>query len=54
MTLAEYYTIIFNMTQHHNYSVTDLESMYPFERDIYYGMLVDLIKEQQKEHQESF
>jgi hypothetical protein len=32
---------IFGMKQHHNWSVLDLENMYPFELNIY----VDLLKE---------
>jgi hypothetical protein len=31
---------------HHKYSLTELENMIPWERQIYVQMLVDLIKEQ--------
>ena len=32
--------------QHHNYSLSDLENMMPWEREIYLDMLVTWIKEQ--------
>jgi hypothetical protein len=32
--------------QHHKYSLSELESMLPWERDVYVGMLVDYIKEE--------
>jgi len=32
--------------QHHNYSLSDLENMLPWERDIYVDMLVTYIKEE--------
>ena len=30
--------------QHHKYSLTELENMIPFERDIYVQMLMDYLK----------
>tara|TARA_B100001057_G_C22065652_1_gene649957 strand:- start:83 stop:220 length:138 start_codon:yes stop_codon:yes gene_type:complete len=32
--------------QHHNYSLSDLENMMPWEREIYIDMLVTHIKEE--------
>lgn len=32
--------------QHHHYSLTEIESMMPWEREIYVAMLVDYIKEE--------
>ena len=32
--------------QHHNYSLSDLEDMLPWEREIYVDMLVTYIKEE--------
>ena len=32
--------------QHHNYSLSDLENMLPWERDIYVDMLITYIKEE--------
>ena len=36
------------MVQHHKYSLSELESMYPFERDLYVDMLKDYLKEEQQ------
>lgn len=32
--------------QHHKYSLTELENMMPWERDIYIGMLIQYIEEE--------
>jgi len=32
--------------QHHKYSLTELENMVPWEREIYIMMLIDYIKEE--------
>ena len=32
--------------QHHKYSITEIENMIPWERDIYVGLLVNYIKEE--------
>ena len=34
------------MMQHHNYSLTELENMMPWEREIYVGLLMEYIKEE--------
>jgi len=34
------------MTQEHKYSISDLENCYPFERDIYVGLLNLKIQEE--------
>ena len=38
--------------QHHNYSLSDLENMLPWEREIYVDMLVEHIKEENKRQKE--
>ena len=38
--------------QHHNYSLSDLENMLPWEREIYVDMLVQHIKEEKRKRQE--
>ncbi len=40
------------MAQHHKYSITEIEGMVPYERDLYFGMIVDYV-EKQKEAQQS-
>jgi hypothetical protein len=39
------------MAQHHKYSISDVEDMMPFERDIFIEMIMDHI-EKQKEQME--
>jgi len=34
------------MMQHHKYSLTELEDMMPWEREIYIGLLMEHIKEE--------
>ena len=38
--------------QHHNYSLSDLENMIPWEREIYLDMLIEHIKEEKKRREE--
>ena len=38
--------------QHHKYSLTELENMMPWERDIYVQMLVAYIKEQKEKEKQ--
>lgn len=45
MSLIDYYRIIFSMAQHHKYSIAEIENLIPYERDIYFTMLVNYIKE---------
>jgi len=40
------------MIQHHNYSLTDLENMIPWEREIYVGLLLEYIEEEKKKMEE--
>ena len=38
--------------QHHNYSLTELENMMPWEREVYVDMVVNWIKEENKRIEE--
>ena len=38
--------------QHHKYSLTELENMIPWEREIYVDMLMEYIKEENKKQEE--
>ena len=44
--LENYYILNFALMQHHNYSLTEIENMMPYERDIYTTMLESHIKEE--------
>ena len=46
--LESYYKTNFALIQHHKYSLTELENMIPWERDIYVSLLVAYIKEEQE------
>lgn len=37
------------MAQHHKYSITELEDMMPFERDLYVDMLVNYLEKEKQE-----
>jgi len=44
--LESYYKINFAMMQHHKYSLTELESMIPWEREVYLTLLQQYIEEE--------
>lgn len=46
--LMNFYKTNFNLMQFHKYSLTELENMIPWERQLY----IDLLKEHLKEHNE--
>jgi len=46
--LESYYKINFALMQHHKYSLTEIENMMPWEREIYLGLLQEHIKEEKE------
>ena len=53
--LASYYKLNFALMQHHKYSLTELENMMPWEREIYVSLLQQYVEEenlkaQQQQH----
>ena len=46
MDLANYFKLNFALMQYHKYSLTELENMLPWEREIYMGLLQNYIKEE--------
>jgi len=38
--------------QHHKYSLTELDNMMPWEREIYVGLVVEHVKEENKKQEE--
>lgn len=38
----------FALMQHHHYSLTELDNMLPFEREIYVAMLLQYLEEQKQ------
>ena len=45
--LESYYKINFALMQHHKYSLTEIENMMPWERDIYVGLLRQHLEEEE-------
>lgn len=37
------------MAQHHKYSIDEIESMMPYERDVYFELLIDFLKKQEEQ-----
>jgi len=48
---VNYYQTNFSMMQHHHYSLTELEEMMPWEREIYIGLLVKHLEQERIEHE---
>ncbi len=48
-TLSMYYKNIFTLTMHYKYSISDIENMMPFERDIYIDLIDQMIEEQNQQ-----
>ena len=51
--LESYYKINFALMQHHKYSLTEIENMMPWEREVYIGLLQDYIEEENLKAQQS-
>jgi|TARA_Y200000002_G_scaffold269920_1_gene224611 hypothetical protein len=50
--LESYYKTNFALMQHHKYSLTELENMIPWERDIYLTLLQQYIEEEKLKQQQ--
>ena len=46
-----HYETSFSLVQHHKYSITELDNMIPWEREVFLGLLVKHLKEEM-EHKE--
>lgn len=45
-SLTRYYSMVFSLAQHHKYSITEIENLIPYERDLYVDMLMEYLEEQ--------
>jgi len=52
MNLESYYKINFALLQYHKYSLTEIENLIPWERDIYIGMLKQHLEDEKLKHQQ--
>tara|TARA_Y100000992_G_C21227659_1_gene473758 strand:- start:195 stop:374 length:180 start_codon:yes stop_codon:yes gene_type:complete len=48
MDMESYYKLNFALMQYHKYSLTDIENMMPWERDIYTILLEQHIKDEEE------
>ena len=51
--LESYYKVNFALMQHHKYSITEIENMMPWERDVYVTLLKQYIEEENLKAQQS-
>ena len=51
--LESYFKLNFSLIQHHKYSLTEIENMMPWERDIYVGLLNQHIEEENLKAQQA-
>tara|TARA_B100000287_G_C20182455_1_gene602748 strand:- start:58 stop:237 length:180 start_codon:yes stop_codon:yes gene_type:complete len=52
MNLESMFRYNFAMVQHHKWSLSEIEGMLPWERDIYIDLLVQHIKEEEERQKE--
>ena len=52
-SLESYYETNFALMQHHKYSLTELENMLPWEREVYVALLQNYLEKQRLEQQQS-
>jgi hypothetical protein len=52
MELESYFRINFALMQFHKYSLTEIENMLPWERDIYLALLQQHIEDEKLKHQQ--
>jgi len=43
-SLHVYYQTVFQLAQHHKYSIDEIEDLVPFERDLYLAMLIQFLQ----------
>tara|TARA_Y100001938_G_C8025786_1_gene397946 strand:- start:610 stop:786 length:177 start_codon:yes stop_codon:yes gene_type:complete len=51
--LESYYKLNFSLMQHHKYSLTEIENMMPWEREVYLGLLNQYIEEENLKAQQA-
>ena len=53
MDLENYYKLNFALMQYHKYSLTEIENMMPWERDIYLALLKDYVESENLKRQQA-
>jgi hypothetical protein len=52
MDLENYFRLNFSLMQYHKWSLTEIEAMIPWERDVYVGLLQQHLEEEQLKQQQ--
>lgn len=52
-SLENYYKTNFALMQHHKYSLTELEDMIPWEREVYVNLLLAYLKEEEEQREKA-
>lgn len=52
-SLESYYRTTFQLMQHHKYSLTELENLIPWEKEVYITLLSQYIEEQNLKNQQN-
>jgi hypothetical protein len=52
MDLESYFKLNFSLMQYHKYSLTEIENMIPWERDVYVGLLKNHLEEEELKAQQ--
>ena len=53
LDLENYYKINFALVQYHKYSLTEIENLIPWERDIYIGLLQQHLEDEKLKQQQA-
>tara|TARA_B100001778_G_scaffold317047_1_gene304445 strand:- start:177 stop:353 length:177 start_codon:yes stop_codon:yes gene_type:complete len=53
MNLISYFKLNFSLMQYHKYSLTEIENMMPWERDVYVMLLQQHLEEEEQKRQQS-
>ena len=54
MDLENYYKLNFALMQYHKYSLTEIENMIPWEREVYVGLLAMHLKEKADKQRQQY
>ena len=52
MDLVNYFKLNFALMQYHKYSLTEIENMMPWERDVYVGLLKQYLEEEELKYKQ--
>lgn len=51
-SLSNYFQTNFSLMQHHKYSLTEIENMIPWEREVYVKLLIDYLEELKQQQEQ--